>query len=741
MRDRLIRVLRQAGRPLGILFTLLVMLYHAVATEQAMPMAERLDALFYDLRFRLTLDPPPPSQKIVIVDIDEQSLALEGQWPWSRARLGDMLQALYDAGAIIVAFDVAFAEPERNPVDAMLADPAIRARAGALLREGRERFDADNRFAEDIARGETVLGFFLHNDTGGAAGALPAPLLVLDAEDRKQLSVSTTTGYAGNLPVLQAAAAGAGSLTTVPDVDGVVRRSPLVYRVGDALYPSLSLEVARRFLLAENVRLETAWQHDRKVISAIILDANRVPTDASGRAVVPYRGGVGSYPYVPAADVLRGKFDPAVIEGAIVLVGTSALGLKDLRSTPLETSYPGVEVHANLLDAIIGSVAPETRFWVRPDYEAGATILLVLALGLLIVIVQPRLGAGGQLAVTLVSVAVVVGSNYTLWVWARLDFPLAPPLVTVVTLNAFFLVLGFLEESQRRAQIHGMFGQYVAPAHIDRLLEHPGQASFDGESKEMTVLFSDIRSFTTISEKLTAHELKQLLNRYFTPITQIIFDNQGTIDKYVGDMVMAFWGAPLDDPKHAEHAVDAALAMLRKIDELKEEFGAEGLPRIDVGVGINTGLMNVGDMGSSYRRAYTVLGDSVNLGSRLEGATKMYGIRLLVGENTAAKLSTHLLRHVDRLQVKGKNEPVSVYEPLCRNEQADAARRAEVEAWHRVLDHYFAQRWEEAAAELTVLAAAHPNDHLYQTFLERIARMREQPPGADWNGVYVAKEK
>ncbi len=741
MRQTLIRALRRLARPCGITLTIAIAFYHAYLGLYAPPMLERLEALLYDLRFRVALEAPPVAQKIVIVDIDESSIGVEGRWPWSRARMGDMLATLYDNGAIIVGFDVTFPEPERNPVDEVLTDPVIAAYAGNTLRAERARFDADAKFAQDIARGETVLGFFLHNDTAGHVGALPEPILTLPPGEGDQWLLPTTIGYAGNQPVLQDAAVSAGSLTTEPDIDGVVRRSPMIYRVGDQLYPSLSLAVARRFLGAENVTITTAMQGDTVVMESVALDGNLIPVDARGRAVVPYRGKAHSFPYVSATDVLHDAVDRDVLDGAIVLVGTSALGLKDLRSTPLETGYPGVEVHANLLDAIIGSVPPDNRFWYRPDYEIGATVLMILLLGIVIVVVQPRLAAAGQVLFSAVAITCVIGGNYLLWAWGHFDFPLAPLLVVVLMLNLFYMVLGFLEETQRRAQIHSMFGQYVAPAHIDQLLDHPEQASFDGESKEMTVLFSDVRSFTTISEKLSAQSLKQLLNRYFTPITKIIFDNQGTIDKYVGDMVMAFWGAPLGDPKHAEHALDAALLMLQKVDELKEEFGADGLPRIDVGIGVNTGPMNVGDMGSSYRRAYTVLGDAVNLASRLESATKQYGLRLLVGEATAVQAPNHVLRLVDRLQVKGKTEPVKVYEPLCRKEQATPELLVRLASWDRALQCYFDQRWDDAENELGELLAAEPECRLYQIFLERVAAMRAIPPAVSWDGVYILTEK
>jgi adenylate cyclase len=741
MGEKLIRVLRRLARPLGVAFVILAALYHVWSLGAPLPVLERVEALLYDVRFRVTLDPPPPTHKIVIIDIDERSLAAEGRWPWSREHIGTMLSGAFDAGAEIVGFDVTFAEPERNPVDALLADPDVVARAGNILTAERAKFDADARFAEHVARGKTVLGMFLHNDGEGGIGVLPEPLAELQPDMAEQLSLPRTVAHTGNRQVIQDKALDAGSLTTQPDGDGVVRRSPLIYLHNGNLYGSLSLVMAANYL-EEPIIIEAPVDIGGElVIPSISIGDRRIPIDKNGRAVVPYRGGAFSFTYVSATDVIHNKLPPDALKGALAMVGTSALGLKDMRSTPLETNYPGVEVHANLLDGILGSVEPESRFWHRPEYEVAVTFVLILLFGIAIVIVQPRLAAGGQIVFSVVTIGGVIGLNYWLWMSAQMDFPLSPPLVVVVFLNAFYMMLGFLEETQRRAQIHNMFGQYVAPAHIDRLLDNPAQASFDGESKEMTVLFSDVRSFTTISEKLTAQGLKQLLNRYFTPITKIIFDNHGTIDKYVGDMVMAFWGAPLDDPKHALHAVDSALEMLKKVDDLKEEFGAEGLPRIDVGIGINTGPMNVGDMGSSYRRAYTVLGDAVNLGSRLESATKMYGLRLLIGETTAAIVPEYLLRHIDRLQVKGKTEPVKVYEPLCRKEQATPEIQANLDIWHKALDGYFTQQWDAAEQGLKELIRREPDCKLYKIYLERVQHMREEPPGESWDGAYIAKEK
>ncbi len=339
--------------------------------------------------------------------------------------------------------------------------------------------------------------------------------------------------------------------------------------------------------------------------------------------------------------------------------------------------------------------------------------------------------------------ALLVGFNFYLWQKHGLDLPLAGPLVTVLLLYVINLSFGFLASAQQKDQIKGMFGQYVAPAHIDRLLADPSALTFDGESKTITVLFSDIRSFTNISESLNANELKDLLNRYFNPMTEIIFEQSGTIDKYVGDMIMAFWGAPLDDPHQQEHAIMAAILMQRRLKLLREEFAKEGYPEVHAGVGINTGLMNVGDMGSSYRRAYTVLGDAVNLGSRLESITKFYGATCLVSEISKQGLEDKFLfRETDYIIVKGKKEPIRVYEPIeTRDVATDAMLRA-VDDYQIAREAYLARRWQEAQSLFAHLAARDPGSaKLCKIYIDRITHYREEVLPDDWCGVWLHTEK
>ena len=322
-----------------------------------------------------------------------------------------------------------------------------------------------------------------------------------------------------------------------------------------------------------------------------------------------------------------------------------------------------------------------------------------------------------------------------------LDFGLVLIVLLILFVMLTNLIYGFLAESQIRKTIKGMFDQYVPLAHIDSMLENPDNYSFEGESKELTVLFSDIRSFTTISEALSASELKSLLNDFFTPITEIIFKHNGTIDKYVGDMVMAFLGAPLDDENHRGNAIMAALELLEKVEALKSEFEERGYPEVNVGCGINTGFMNVGDMGSTYRRSYAVLGDAVNLGSRLEGLTKFYGVKLLVGEETAKELDGFLLRLIDKVKVKGKHEAVECYEPVSFEATAGEQLKARVATYHKALDAYYEQQWDDAQVQFETLLVGEPKCKLYQVYLERIETLRTADLPADWDGAYSHTSK
>ncbi len=724
----------------GLLITVVGTLAYRADFPMLQKLLQRFDFVAYDMRYQL-INPFETSKKhpIVIIDIDEKSLESVGRWPWSRATVARLLEKTYQAGAVMVGVDIVFAEPEVNPVDVLLEkaqqfDADTRERLQGI----RNQFDFDQKLADHLGT-DTVLGYFFYASGGGLSGQLPEPVLVLDEKRVQQLVIISMGSASGNLPKLQSRALSAGYLTIIPDADGVIRRAPLVMRFKNQVYSALALEMARQYTFVENLYLNTAMQNQAEVIESIGMDKALIPTNAFGQVLVPYRGSRGSFTYVSAVDVLQGR-EIRELEGAIVLVGTSAWGLGDLKATPLSAEYPGVEVHANLLNGILNVLEGGGGFPHRPDLVMDLTVVLLLVEGVLLSLLLPRLSPFTLILASVLMVLLVLYVNVYVWQNTLIDVPLAPFLLMVSTLTIFFFADGFLRENLQRLQIKKMFGQYVPEAHVEKMIDTEEAYTFAGESKEMTVLFSDIRNFTTISENLNAAELKQMLNDFFTPITQIIFENQGTIDKYVGDMVMAFWGAPLEDPEHASHAVTAALQMLAKVEELKPVFKEKGLPEINIGVGINTGLMNVGDMGSEFRKAYTVLGDAVNLGSRLEGVTKFYGVKLLVGESTQARAPGFQYRLVDRIRVKGKSEPITVYEPVCAIDDCSGELAYEIARFHMALFYYYYRDWEKATIVLKDLQKL--SDHpLYRLYLERIEFLKHSDLGPEWDGVYTHTSK
>jgi adenylate cyclase len=545
--------------------------------------------------------------------------------------------------------------------------------------------------------------------------------------------------YVANLPELQNAARSGGFFSVFPDKDGIIRRYNLVLGHDGQLYPSLALEMARQFFVARGVRIETAPVGEVQALEAIHMPGLEKPlnTDGSGRVLVPYRGQRGSFPYISATDVLEGRLDQGELANTLVLLGSSAQGLYDLRATPVQNVYPGVEVHANVLAGLL-----KQHFPLRPSWAEGANFTFMVVVGLLLAFVLPRLSPLPLTGVTLASSVAVVGINLGMWTGLNWVLPLALPLVMVIGLGTLNMAYGFLFEERNRRMIKSMFGQYVPPALVDEMVNNPDSAqSMQGERRDMTVLFADVRDFTSVSESLSAAELKDLLNRLFTPMTQVIFNNRGTIDKYVGDMIMAFWGAPLEDPGHATHAIDAALQMLERNEAVKADLRQAGLPEVQIGIGLNSGPMNVGNMGSEYRRAYTVLGDAVNLGSRIEGLTKFYGARLLVGEDTAAGQDGFLFRRVDRVRVKGKHEPVVLYEPLGRSAEVSGALQREVARHEAGLEAYWQQDWDTARQHFEALAAEHPDERLYQLYLERMATIDPASLPDDWDGVFEHTSK
>lgn len=685
-----------------------------------------LEFFAYDARLNLTL-PGTVDERIVIIDVDEKSLKVEGRWPWSRARLAELVDKLFDDYDIgVLGFDIVFAERERHTAFENLAD-VLRGRGRTDLAEEVESLipRSDAQFAASLRGRPVALGYYFSGSTN-TAGRLPEPYLPAIIAETMDVPAPAAQGYGANLPVLQEAAARGGFFDNpLSDGDGVFRRAPTLQYFEGGLYESLSLAVAGLYLDEPlSIGDNNEW---------LYMGDHGIPVDGDLAALVPYRGGQGSFPYISASDVLNASLsgpERALLEGAIALVGTTAPGLYDLRNTPVGQVYPGVEVHANLISGLL-----DNRFLQRPSYTAAAELIGLAALGLGLAVALPLLGAvaGAVLAVALLAAA--IGLNLYVWTAHALVISIAPALLMIVAVFLFNVAWGFIVESRSRRALARRFGQYVPPELVEEMSADPAQYSMKGERREMTVLFSDVRGFSSLAEGMEPEQLSALMNELLTALTRVIHEQRGTIDKYMGDAVMAFWGAPLRDPDHATSAVTAALGMVEAIEHVNRDFQERGWPEIRAGAGINTGWMNVGDMGSEFRMAYTAMGDAVNLGSRLEGLTRMYGVDIVVSEYTARAAPGFVYRQLDRVRVKGREEPLDIYEPLGAESSVSDARRREVEVFNQVLELYRERQWEAAESAVRALVDEYGDAALYAMYLERIRHFRAEPPPEDWDGV------
>lgn len=586
------------------------------------------------------------------------------------------------------------------------------------------------------------MGFFTshqHHELNPLASLPPIALTAQDAPFTNALFKANSFG--ANLTILQTAA-GKGGYFNNPflDEDGVYRRIPMITQYQDGIYESLSLAVVHALLDAPRLDFETGlFQQEGKTIKpleAIQIDTLRIPVDQRGAALIPYRGEAGSFEYLSATDVLNALTPAEALQDKIVLMGTSAAGLQDLVTTPVHTAFPGVEVHANLISGIL-----DQRIKWRPDYLPAIEAIAVFIVGMLAAYLFQVLSAFHASTLAVVLMLTVSAASGYLWSSHDLDIHLAGLVILIALLYSVQMAFGYLYETKRKKQLGTIFGHYIPPELVANMSQSDENFSLKGESREMTVLFSDVRGFTTISETLSPEELCELINEILTPITRIIHHEFGTIDKYIGDAVMAFWGAPLHDDLHAPHAVKAALLMIQELDHLQPYFTGRGWPPIHMGIGLNTGKMSVGNMGSQFRLAYTVMGDAVNLGSRLEGLTKQYGVCIIVSESTKDAAPDYLYKELDRVRVKGKNLPITIYEPITSLNEATAEQQAEVSAMQQALDAFRAQRWDVARATFIELHAERDNKLLYETYLDRISHYQDEPPGTDWDGVYTHKTK
>jgi len=743
---------RQHALLVGLGLVLVLVFLGSAANFYKVAFVQQLDAILYDQRLRLTM-PNTVDERIVILDIDEKSLQEEGRWPWGRDRLAVLMDKLFDQYAVaVVGFDVVFAEKDESSglkTLQKLGQNQLKdsAQFRSVLEQITPQLSYDNLFANKIKDRNIVLGYYFSNSkTGGKAttsGALPESVFPSGMFKTRPVEFIPWDGYGGNLPELQANAISAGHFNPVVDFDGVVRRLPMVVEFQGGYFESLSLAITRVLLGFPKLRPGYAPGDNAGYVGleSLLIDVGNntsldIPVDQRVSALIPYRGGAGSFRYISMTDVLQERVPVTALKNKIVLVGTSAPGLLDLRSTPVGEAYPGVEVHANMISGIL-----DQNLKHKPPYAIGAEVVLLLIAGVALAVLLPLLS---PVHATLLSVGTLVAmllGNLVLWYYANLAFPLASVVLLILSLFMLKMSYGYFVESRAKRQITGLFGQYVPAEVVEEMSKHPEQVSMEGESRDMTILFSDVRNFTTISEGLEAKELAELMHQFLTPLSRVVYKHRGTIDKYMGDCIMAFWGAPLHDPQHARNALVAGMEMQQQLAEMQPLFKARGWPEIYIGVGINTGRVSVGNMGSEVRMAYTVMGDAVNLASRLEGITKQYGVGIIVGEQTKVAVPDFLYRELDQVRVKGKDKPVVIYEPLGLVGQVSRELRDEVKLFNQALWHYRKQEWDQAELQLYNLQRTAPQTYLYKLYAERVAHFRNNPPGATWDGVFTYESK
>jgi len=740
-------LLKHWPRIVVTLLPLIFALLHAAGVVR-LGVLERLDNIIYDTRLRATM-PGTLDERVVIVDIDEKSLAEVGRWPWSRNRLAELTIELFDRQKIaLLGFDIVFAEPDESSGLKRLREMAqneLRDQPGFIdkLRQLQAALDYDAVFAKSLEGRAVVLGYYLTGDRDGfTSGVLPEPVMDKSALQGRPIKFTTWNGYGSNIAPIAKAAPIAGHFNPIPEADGVVRSLPLIADYKGKYYESLSLAMFR--LLAGLPTVAPGFPKERMLartyqgLESIQLKLGgktlAIPVDEQVSALIPFRGfggpKGGSFRYVSAADLLNKTIAPETLKDKIVLVGTTAPGLQDLRVTPVSEVYPGVEAHANVISGLL-----DGKTLVKPDYAVGYDVVVLLLSGLVLAFALPLVSATRAVILSVLVLAAVAALNLWLYLGAGLVLPLASAMVMGVTAFALNMSYGYFVESRSKRELANLFGTYVPPELVDEMVKDPDSYSMEATNREMTVMFCDMRGFTKMSEQMEPIQLQALLNGVFTRLTGIIRANRGTIDKYMGDCVMAFWGAPVETPEHAHLAVKSAMEMANAVRGINEEHRAKGIPEIGIGIGVNTGNMCVGDMGSNIRKSYTVIGDAVNLGSRLEGLSKVYGVDTVVSES-ARKLSPDFgWQELDRVRVKGKDQAVAIFWPVAPNNRIGAETEAELKTWATFLKAYRAQDWDQCDLLMMNLLRMNAKKYLYHLYSDRVASMRLLPLDLEWDGA------
>lgn len=706
-----------------------------------------MDNRIFDTMFQLR-GSMETTNSVVIVDIDEKSLNELGQWPWPRNVVAQLIKNIHAAGAKSIGFDVVFAEEDRTSpkqfVDEIVSNLGLK-----IPPEDIQTFKQDDALNHDLILGNTVadapvvLGYVFQtvNDGLKKANENPFPSCNIKVEPTEihYHDLTLIPAYRATINVFDIAQAETeGFFNVFPDPSGTVRKVPLFMFMDGVPYPSLALEMLRMGLGVEGVTIHAShWKRGEKNgLLGLTLADRFIPTDELGQVTINFRGTLKTFPYISALDILK-KRSLESLKNKYVLIGTSAAGLLDLRATPFSNVYPGVEVHANLIDNILGNDPFTHDIYTEIGLTYTSIIVGGLLLSALLAFSSPLIGgAGGMIFIVLY----LFYGNYHVFFLQNQMVGITYPLITVMTIFLVVTNFNYFFEGREKRFIQGAFSHYVSPSVVGELMQFPEKLSLAGEQKQLTIFFSDIRGFTSISEKMDSEELGKFMNEYLTAMSAIIMEHKGTVDKYIGDAVMAIWGAPLDDANHAANAVRASLNSIERLKELRTVWESKGLPFIDIGIGLNTGIASVGNFGSMQRFDYTVLGDNVNLASRLEGSNKTYGTNIIISEHTKEAIGdAFFCRFVDLVRVKGKKLPVRLYEPLMEGSPPESLRR-EVEQFELSIKYYQDKNFDGAETILDNLIQANPLK-LYSLYLARIETFRKSPPPDGWDGIFVFTAK
>ncbi|MCT7636023.1 CHASE2 domain-containing protein [Aliarcobacter butzleri] len=664
----------------------------------------------------------PHNQNVVIVDIDETSIKSLGQWPWSRDKLAKMLENLTLANVGIVGLDIVFAEEDRTSPHKILQDLKI-------YKKDVPNYDLE--FANVVENSPVILGYQFDlvkkDNTNAKVPQIPAIFIEKDKPQDKSYLIEAYNTIL-NIPQIQDKAYSSGFFNNIPDDTGIIRSVPLIISYDDTIYPSLALEVIRVI----NDTQKVVVQYDENGISNIVLDDISIPTDRYGRMLINFRGPERSFKYISAIDIYNNSFDKSEIDGKIVLIGTSAAGLFDLRATPFDSIFPGVEVHANIIDNILMQ-----DFIYKASWLDGANILIIFVLSIIVVMLTTYTTFWANpiifISFSISYLFLVYNLLFDYGIVLNILFPIATVLIASIMTTLFDYFYNIKKEEAIKAK----FASKVSKNVMDDILKNIDKNEFSAKSKEVTIFFSDIRGFTNISEKLDAKELISFLNRYMQPMSEIIIKYQGTIDKFIGDAIMAYWNAPIDIKNHCDLALKASLEQLEVLEKLNVELQKENLPKIDIGIGLNTGTVIVGEMGSSLRSDYTVIGDTINLGSRVESLCKYYDSKLNISNFTKDKLQEkYIFRFLDLVKVKGKNEPVEIWQVLGKGE-AKKSLKEELDLYHKAIEFYKNSDFINALEIFESLENNEnkTNKNIYKIYITRCKEFIKTPP-KNFDGVY-----